>query len=142
MQELVTDIADNYILLKNAQRWTRLILTMDLYLPKALIDVDIFGSLTKIFANSMTFVGMRNNFMINNITEIIDKIFKSTTFIKEINTSPKLVDKIIDFIDFISSSVLGPLYELSFENAREKLDVLISATRIIGRMLTLSNKCN
>lgn len=85
---------------------------------------------------------MRNNLMINNITEILDKIFKCPTFLKEINTTPNLVEKIIDFIDFISASVLGPLYELSFENAREKLDILISATRIITRLLSVSTKCN
>jgi hypothetical protein len=105
------------------------------YLPNQLLDVDVFGYLTKIFNSSLTFTGLRNNANILQVTETIDNLLKAPVILKEVNNNAKLQASIVDFVEFVSSTVLGPVYELQFESAREKLDVIMSALKIVTRLL-------
>jgi len=131
---------DSNLLLKESQRWAKLVMTLELYLPSALFNVDIFMYLTKVLSGSITLAGMRNGTNISKITALLEKLFKSPVFQKELQVNQKLLTNILEFIDFFSSTVLAPLYELNFENAREKLDIIFCALRIVTRLLDLSNK--
>jgi len=132
--------AENDILLGCAESWVKTIATMEFYLPTKLLEVDVFAMLTKVYGSCLTMTSLKSENSIERITTLLNKLLKSENLIKEVGSSESLLENTVEFLEFVASNVLGPLYEIQFENAREKMDVVLSALSIINRFLSFAHK--
>jgi len=133
--------AENDVLLSCAENWAKTVSTMEFYLPTKLLEIDVFDMLTKIYGSCLTMASMKaESSGIERISGLLNKLLKSESLIKEAGSSEPLLDNIVEFLEFVASNVLGPLYEIQFENAREKMDVVLSALSIINRFLSFALK--
>lgn len=130
----------NDVLLANAEKWIKLVQTMELYFPSRLLEVDVFSMLIKVYSSSLTFAKLRADNTIERITKMMDKLLKSNVFVQEVRNSEPLLQNIVEFLEFMASNVLGPLYELQSEGSREKMDIILSALSLVNRFLSFAHK--